>query len=84
MSVLVTSAVSPFTVLTQTAQATASETQKIADRADHAGSAEPDQQQIAALQAPTDQVSVNYSQQQINALMSQQKTISGLETRYRQ
>ncbi len=82
MSVLVTSAVSPFTVLTQTAQATASETQKIQIAQITQDLQNETNQQIAALQAPTDQVSVNYSQQQINALMAQQKTISGLETRY--
>lgn len=38
--------------------------------------------QIAALQNPIDQVSVNYSQQQINSLQAQQKTVSGLETTF--
>jgi len=36
--------------------------------------------QIAALQSPVDQVSINYSQQQINSLETQQKTVSGFAT----
>jgi hypothetical protein len=38
--------------------------------------------QIAALQPPSDQVSINLSQKRINALQAQQKTISGLETQF--
>jgi hypothetical protein len=38
--------------------------------------------QLAALQPPTDQVSVDLSQNKINALQAQQKAISGLETQF--
>src|SRR5262249_9469843 len=38
--------------------------------------------QIAALQKPVDQVSINFSQQQINSLAAQQKTVSGIETTF--
>lgn len=39
-------------------------------------------QKLAALQSPVDQVSINYSQSQINALQAQQKTVTGLETTF--
>jgi hypothetical protein len=38
--------------------------------------------QLAAIQPPTDQVSINLSQNRINALQAQQKTISSLETQF--
>jgi hypothetical protein len=38
--------------------------------------------QLAAIQPPTDQVSINLSQNRINALQKQQKTISSLETQF--
>jgi hypothetical protein len=38
--------------------------------------------QLAALQPPTDQVSVNLSQNRITALQAQQKTVSSLETQF--
>ena len=38
--------------------------------------------QLAGIQNPVDQVSVNLSQQQINSLQAQQKTVSGLETTF--
>lgn len=37
---------------------------------------------LATLQEPTDQVSVNYSQSQINALQKQQSAVSALETTF--
>ncbi len=74
------SGTSPLTVLFDTAKATASETQAI-----QIGYITKDMQnqltkQIAALQAPTDQVSINYSQNQIANLMTQQKTVMALGT----
>jgi hypothetical protein len=39
-------------------------------------------QKLAALQSPVDQVSINFSQQQINTLQAQQKAVSGLETMF--
>lgn len=38
--------------------------------------------QLAALQQPTDQVSIDLSQNRINALQAQQKTVSSLETQF--
>jgi hypothetical protein len=38
--------------------------------------------QLAAIQPPTDQVSINISQSRITALQTQQKTITGLETQF--
>lgn len=37
-------------------------------------------EKLAALQAPTDQVSINFSQNQINALQAQQSAVSKLQT----
>jgi hypothetical protein len=38
--------------------------------------------QVAALQQPTDQVSIDISQNRISSLQAQQKTVSGLETTF--
>lgn len=72
----------PFTVLQSIAQATAAMTQsqQLANIAQDLQNQL--NRQLAAIQPATDQVSVDLSQNRINALQAQQKTISGLETQF--
>jgi hypothetical protein len=73
---------SPFAVLQSIAQATASMTQSQQLAMIAQDLQNQLNRQIAALQPPSDQVSINLSQKRINALQAQQKTISGLETQF--
>jgi len=72
----------PFAVLQSISQATASMTQsqQLANIAQDLQNQL--NRQLAALQPPTDQVSINLSQNRINALQAQQKTVSSLETQF--
>jgi hypothetical protein len=72
----------PFTVLQSIAQATASMTQsqQLANIAQDLQNQL--NRQLAAIQPATDQVSIDLSQNRINGLQAQQKTISGLETQF--
>ena len=71
---------SPFSVLQSIAQATAqlTQSQQLANIAQDLQNQL--NRQLAALQPRTDQVSVDLSQNRINALQAQQKTVSSLET----
>ena len=81
-SVPIPSGPTPFTVLQSIAQATAAMTQS-----QQMANISQDLQnqlnrQLAAIQPATDQVSINLSQNRINLLQAQQKTISDLETQF--
>src|ERR1700748_190530 len=78
----ISSGPTPFTVLQSIAQATASMTQsqQLANIAQDLQNQL--NRQLAAIQPPTDQVSINISQSRITALQTQQKTINGLETQF--
>ena len=70
----------PFSVLQSISQATASMTQSL-QLANIAQDLQNQlNRQLAALQPQTDQVSVDLSQNRINTLQAQQKTVSSLET----
>ena len=72
----------PFSVLQSVSQATASMTQSL-QLANIAQDLQNQlNRQLAALQPQTDQVSVDLSQNRINALQEQQKTVSNLETMF--
>lgn len=72
----------PFSVLQSVAQATASMTQsqQLANIAQDLQNQL--NRQLAAIQQPTDQVSIDLSQNRINALQAQQKIVSKLETQF--
>ena len=71
-----------LTILISTAKATSGETQQ--RQIANISKALTDQlnKKVAALQPPVDQVSITYSQSQIAALMKQQNTVVGLQTRF--
>jgi hypothetical protein len=81
-SVTITSGPSPLTVLYQMAQSQASLTQNLQLAQISQDLQNQLNRQLSGLQTPVDQVSINYSQQQINSLQAQQKTVSGLETTF--
>lgn len=82
MSSAIPSALSPFSVLQSISQATASMTQsqQLANIAQDLQNQL--NRQLAAIQPTVDQVSINISQNRVNALQAQQKTISTLETQF--
>lgn len=73
---------SPLSVLYQVAQDQASITQQKQINEISQDLQNQLNQKLAALQSPVDQVSVNYSQAQINSLQAQQKAVSALQTTY--
>jgi len=77
-----TSVFNPFSTLQSISQATASVTQN--QQMANIAQALQNQlnRQLAAIQPPVDQVSINLSQSRITALQAQQKTISSLETQF--
>ena len=81
-STTISSGPTPFTVLQSIAQATASVTQsrQLANIAQDLQNQL--NRQLAAIQPPTDQVSIDISQNQVKALQAQQKTVSNLETQF--
>src|SRR5262245_11878069 len=77
-----TSVFNPFSTLQSISKATASMTQNL-QMANIAQDLQNQlDRQLAAIQQPTDQVSIDISQNRINALQSQQKTVSSLETQF--
>jgi hypothetical protein len=77
-----TTVFNPFSTLQSLSQATATMTQNL-QMANIAQDLQNQlNRQLAAIQPTTDQVSIDISQNRINGLQSQQKTISGLETRF--
>jgi hypothetical protein len=76
------SATSALSVLISTAKATASETQQIEMQNISNDLQNQLTRQVAALQAPVDQVSINYSQSQIANLLTQQKAVTSLQTQF--
>jgi hypothetical protein len=71
---------SPLTILYQIAQNQASLTQTIQISQISQDLQNQLNRQIASLQSPVDQVSIDISQNRINSLQAQQKTVSALET----